>query len=128
MRWQTKARAFNALSAVPFGSNLHFMLQRYFTRRLPRPETQVKAICTRAEKLLEEYVKLGSRAVNASTFFEFGTGRDLVVPLAISAHGARRFITVDIEPLGKLDLVQANAAVVAKLTGMPRPAPSSWRD
>jgi SAM-dependent methyltransferase len=128
MHWQTKARAFNALSTVPFGTSLHFLLQRYVTRRLPRPEKQVQAIYARAKKLLEQYVRHSSRPVDGSTFFEFGSGRDLVIPLAISACGAKQFITVDIERLAKLDLVRSNAAVVARLSGAPRPALSSWSD
>jgi SAM-dependent methyltransferase len=128
MRWQTKARAFNALSVIPFGSSLHFWLQRYVTRRLPRPEKQVAAIYSRAQKLLEQYAVYGARTVDASTFFEFGSGRDLVVPLAISACGAKRFITMDIERLAKLDLVQSNAQVVARLSGLSRSAFSSWEE
>lgn len=128
MHWQAKARAFSALSIVPFGTSLHFLLQRYVTRRLPRPEKQIKAIYGRAQKLLEQYVAHGARAVNTSTFFEFGSGRDLVVPLAISACGARRFVTVDIERLARLDLVRSNAAAVARLSGAARPALSSWDD
>ena len=128
MHWQAKARAFSALSIVPYGTSLHFLLQRYVTRRLPRPEKQIKAIYGRAQKMLEHYLDHGARPLNLSTFFEFGSGRDLVVPLAISACGARRFITVDIERLAKLDLVRSNAAVVARLSGAARPAVSSWDD
>jgi SAM-dependent methyltransferase len=128
MHWQTKARAFRALSVVPFGANLHFLLQRHLTRRLPRPEKQVKAIYTRAQRLLERYAIHGTRATDSSTFFEFGSGRDLVVPLAISACGAKRFVTMDIERLAKLDLIRSNAAIVAKLNGTARPPLSSWAD
>jgi SAM-dependent methyltransferase len=128
MHWQAKARAFNALSTVPFGTSLHFVLQRYVTRRLPRPEKQVKAIYAFSQKLLARYVEYGTRAVDVSTFFEFGSGRDLVVPLAISAGGAKRFITVDIERLAKLDLVRSNADLIANLSGVARPALSSWDD
>jgi SAM-dependent methyltransferase len=128
MHWQTKARAFSALSIVPFGTSLHFLLQRYVTRRLPRPEKQVRAIYARTQKLLEQYAMHGAREVNSSTFFEFGSGRDLVVPLAISACGAKHFITVDIERLAKFDLVRSNAALVAKIGGATRPVMSSWSD
>jgi SAM-dependent methyltransferase len=128
MHWQTKARAFNVLSGVPFGTSLHFMLQRYVTRRLPRPEKQVKAIYLLALRLIEQYARHGSRPLPDSTFFEFGSGRDLVVPLAISACGARQFITVDVERLAKLDLVRSNVGFVANLSGMTRPALSSWED
>jgi SAM-dependent methyltransferase len=128
MRWQAKARAFKLLSGVPFGTSLHFMLQRYVTRRLPRPEKQVKAIYEFSQKLLSLYKTHSTRDVGASTFFEFGSGRDLVVPLAFSAGGAKRFLTLDIERLAKLDLVRSNAGLVAKLSGVTRPALSSWED
>jgi hypothetical protein len=128
MHWQTKARAFRALSVIPFGTSLHFLLQRHVTRRLPRPEKQVKAIYGRAQKLLTQYATYGARVVDASTFFEFGSGRDLVVPLAFSACGAKRFFTVDIERLAKLGLVQSNVAIVARLSGAARPSRSLWDD
>jgi SAM-dependent methyltransferase len=128
MHWQTKARAFKALSVVPFGTNLHFLLQRHVTRRLPRPEKQVKAIYDRAQKLLERYAAYGSRPAETSTFFEFGSGRDLVVPLAFSACGAKRFVTMDIERLAKFDLVRSNAAIVAKLSGAAQAPLSTWTD
>src|SRR5258706_13196996 len=111
MQWQTKAQAFRALSVVPFGTDLHFLLQRYVTLRLQRSEKQVRAIYAFAQTLLEQYAAHGGRALALSTFFEFGSGRDLVVPLAVSAGGAKRFITVDIERLAKLDLVRSNAAI-----------------
>ncbi len=128
MRWQTKARAFKVLSGVPFGTSLHFMLQRYVTRRLPRPEKQVKTIYEFSQKLLSLYAAHSTHDVSASTFLEFGSGRDLVVPLAFSAGGAKRFMTLDIERLAKLDLVRSNAGLVAKLSGVSRDAPSSWED
>jgi len=128
MHWQTKARAFRVLSAVPFGTSMHFMLQRHVTHRLPRPEKQVKAIYARADRLLAQYAIHGARAVDASEFFEFGSGRDLAVPLAFSAFGAKRFTTVDIERLAKLDLVRSNATIIARLSGTARPAPTTWSD
>jgi SAM-dependent methyltransferase len=128
MHWQTKARAFRVLSAVPFGTNAHFLLQRHVTRRLPRPEKQVKAIYGRAQSLLAQFTMHSNRAVDTATFFEFGSGRDLIVPLAFSACGAKRFITVDIERLARLDLVRSNATIVARLSGATRPPLSSWDD
>lgn len=89
---------------------------------------QVKAIYLLALRLIEQYARHGSRPLPDSTFFEFGSGRDLVVPLAISACGARQFITVDVERLAKLDLVRSNVGFVANLSGMTRPALSSWED
>ncbi|MCP3388334.1 methyltransferase domain-containing protein [Bradyrhizobium sp. CCGB12] len=128
MRWQAKARAFAVLSNIPFGDDLHYALQRYVTRRLPRPEKQVRSIYGFAQRLVGIYAEYGSRPIQDSTFFEFGAGRDLIVPLAFSAHGAKRFITVDIERLAKLDLVRSNAAVISRASGANRPDINSLED
>lgn len=128
MRWQTKARAFSVLSNIPWGEDLHYALQRYVTRRLPRPEKQVRSIFTLAQRLLAIHEKYSLRPLRDSTCFEFGAGRDLIVPLAFSAHGARRFITVDIERLAKLELIRSNAAIVSRLSGTDHPEINSLED
>ncbi|MEY9362209.1 methyltransferase domain-containing protein [Bradyrhizobium yuanmingense] len=128
MRWQTKARAFSVLSNIPWGEDLHYALQRYVTRRLPRPERQVRSIYTLAQRLLGVHDRYSIRPLRDSTFYEFGAGRDLIIPLAFSAHGARRFITVDIERLAKLELIRANAAVISRLSGTDHPDLNSVED
>lgn len=128
MRWETKARAFRVLSRVPFGPDLHFALQRYVTRRLPRPEKQIRSIYTLSQQLIARYREFGSRPIELSTFFEFGAGRDLAVPLTFGAGGAKRFVTVDIERLAKLDLIGSNARIIANLAGIAAPTLSSWDD
>jgi SAM-dependent methyltransferase len=128
MHWQAKARAFAVLSSIPFGENLHYALQRYVTRRLPRSEKQVRSIYSFAQRLVGIYAEYGNRPIQDSTFFEFGAGRDLIVPLAFSAHGAGRFITVDIERLAKLDLIRSNAAIVSRASGANRPDIASLDD
>ena len=128
MRWQAKARAFSLLSNIPNGNDLHYALQRYVTRRLPRPERQVNSIYNFSRRLLDLYSRLGTRPVEQSVFFEFGAGRDLILPLAVAAHAAKRFITVDIERLARLDLVRMNAEIISRLGDSPRPTLSSWND
>lgn len=128
MRWQTKARAFSALSNIPWGEDLHYALQRYVTRRLPRPEKQVRSIYTLAQRLLAVHETYSLRPLRDSTCFEFGAGRDLIVPLAFSAHGARRFITVDIERLAKLELIRSNAAIISRLSGTDHSDMNSLED
>ncbi|WP_161534262.1 class I SAM-dependent methyltransferase [Bradyrhizobium sp. LCT2] len=128
MRWQTKARAFSVLSNIPLGEDIHYALQRYVTRRLPRPEKQVRSIYTLAQRLLGVHQKYSRRPLRDSTCFEFGAGRDLIVPLAFSAHGALRFITVDIERLAKLELIRSNAAIISRVSGASQPDLNSLDD
>jgi SAM-dependent methyltransferase len=128
VRWQSKARAFAVLSKIPFGEGLHYALQRYVTRRLPRSEKQVKSIYSFARRLVDIYQKNGLRPLQDSTCFEFGAGRDLIVPLTFSAHGAERFITVDIERLARLELIRSNAAIISGVSGTSRPEMNSLED
>ena len=120
MHWQAKARAFRVLSNIPFGESLHYAMQRYVTRRLPRSEKQVASIYSSARRLIDLYEAHGPRPLRDSTCFEFGAGRDLIVPLAFSANGAKRFITVDIERLAKLQLIRSNAAIISRISGTRR--------
>ena len=128
MRWQTKARAFSILSNVPRGGDIHYALQRYVTRRLPRPEKQVRSIYTLAQRLLDVHERYSLQPLRESTCFEFGAGRDLIIPLAFSAHGAKRFITVDIERLARLDLIRSNAAIISRASGTSHPDINSLED
>lgn len=128
MHWQAKARTFRVLSNIPFGETMHYAMQRYVTRRLPRSEKQVGSIYSSARRLSELYETHGPRRLRDSTCFEFGAGRDLIIPLAFSAHGAKRFITVDIERLAKLNLIRSNAAIISRVSGVNRPDLRSLED
>lgn len=121
MHWRAKARAFAVLSNIPFGETLHYAMQRYVTRRLPRSEKQVTSSYDSARRMIDFYETYGQRPLRDSTCFEFGAGRDLIMPLAFSAHGAKRFFAVDIERLAKLDLIRSNAAIVSRASGVSRP-------
>jgi len=128
VHWQTKARAFSFLSNIPFGEDIHYGLQRYVTRRLPRPEKQVRSIHAFARRLIEVHEMYSLRPLKDSTCFEFGAGRDLIIPLSFSAHGVHRFITVDIERLAKLALVRSNATIISRLGGISVPDLTSLDD
>jgi SAM-dependent methyltransferase len=128
VRWQVKARALAALSVMPFGGVLHYALQRYVTRRLPRPEKQVRSIYALAQRLVQVYAEYAKQPLQDSTFFEFGAGRDLIIPMAFSALGAKRFITFDIERLAKPDLIRSNAEIVSRASGAARADIRSFKD
>lgn len=128
MHWQAKARAFSVLAAIPFGEDLHYVLQRYVTRRLPRPEKQVRSIYALAQRLVQIYAEYAKQPLQESTFFEFGAGRDLIIPMAFSALGAKRFITFDIERLAKPDLISSNAAIISRAAGTAHADIPSFKD
>jgi SAM-dependent methyltransferase len=126
-RWQMKAWMFRALSTVPKGEELHYWMQRRITKRLPRSEAQLLSIDNMAGRLFQLYCGHQARPASAATFFEFGAGRDLAVPLGFSARGTGRYIALDIEPLAKIDLIAAASHFLVKRHGLCRPPVSDWK-
>jgi hypothetical protein len=43
MHWQHKALAFRAFGALPGGKHVHYVTQRYVTKRFPRPPARIQA-------------------------------------------------------------------------------------
>jgi hypothetical protein len=123
-----KSAAFRALSAVPFGSELHYSAQRYLTRNFPRRPKTLDALWAKAEALVGDYAKHASRPIEDSVFLELGAGRDLAVPIALRLQGVRQVVPIDIERLARLDLVVHAAAYFCRKLSRPVPTWTSWDD
>jgi SAM-dependent methyltransferase len=108
MNWTSKARLLQALSATPGGSIVHHALQRYVSRSLPRPDSELDEICEVAVRLVAHYRRFSERP-DQSRWFEFGAGRDLSNALALVKHGVASVHAVDIKRLAKLPYVRAAA-------------------
>ncbi|RXH19837.1 hypothetical protein [Bradyrhizobium guangzhouense] len=103
MDWRIKALAFRALE-FPGGALAHYFLQRHVTRTWPRPAKSLDSLADRARGVLEDYARhVGG---TPEDMIEIGAGRDLAVPLALRRLGVKRVMTIDIEKLARLDLVQ----------------------
>ncbi|WNG33882.1 class I SAM-dependent methyltransferase [Archangium violaceum] len=104
MHWKLKAALQNAISLGP--SNLshatYYWAQRHFGGlKKINPVKRLSAgieICKRIKRL--NYQPQGK------VFFEVGTGRAPIVPMAYWLMGAKRIITVDINPYLKGELVK----------------------
>jgi hypothetical protein len=108
------------------GENLHFLMQRYLTRSWPRPTGILTAFIDSASETLSTFSTHSDTPVSKSAFLEIGAGRDLAI--ALKLLGAKQVTAVDIRRLGKLDLVNHAAAVLADPLGMeaaPRAEQSS---
>jgi hypothetical protein len=114
------------LDLLPFGENLHFLMQCYLTRSWPRPTSILKAFIDRASETLNTFSTHSGTPVNKARFLEIGAGRDLAVPIALKLLGAGHITAVDIKRLAKLDLVNHAAAVLAEQIGMEVPPFASW--
>ena len=128
VHWKLKAAAFRVLDRVPFGTQAHFLSQRYLTRTWPRPRHWLTPFLGVATDVLDAFAQHGLTDAASATFLEIGAGRDLAVPIALRLSGAGRVIAVDIQRIARLDLINHAAAVIADELGHEAPKFSSWAD
>lgn len=105
MTWRYKAHLQFVFSIVPFGDRLNYLCQRRVTRTLPISDAKFVYIVSVASEHIEIVRQYWGHHFEEATFYEFGAGWDLMVPLAFYTFGVERQILVDIHNLLKLDLV-----------------------
>ena len=128
MNWRAKAIAFRFLSVVPGGSRIHFFAQRYLTGTLPRPHKHVCQLLEWARTTISDFTAHSAVAIEQSTFYEVGAGRDLCVPLSLRMLGVRQVLTSDIERLAKLAMVNHAAKCLCADFGRATMSFSSWQE
>lgn len=116
MRWLAKAALQRALGILPQGERLNYVFQRRVLRSLPVGEATQRQKFTRALAHLGAYERFGPGVPLAeATFFEFGAGWDLAVPLAYVLLGVGRQVLVDIRPSARTELVNETIAAFDRL-------------
>ncbi len=117
MRWLAKAALQRALGFLPQqGEPLNYLLQRRVLRTLPGGEATLRQKFARAATHLAAYEAHGPGTPAAeATFFEFGAGWDLAIPLAYALLGVGRQVVIDIRPSARLELVEATLATYERL-------------
>ncbi len=104
MHWKTKARIQNVVSLFPssFSYSIYYWLQRNFggLRRLD-PMPRLKA----GVETWQQITALGYDP-QQKIFFEVGTGRVPIVPVAYWLMGAKSIISIDVNPYLKSELVK----------------------
>ncbi len=110
MHWKLRALAHLILSSVPFGERLNYVLQRHLTRSLPISDAQFAELADIGKAHADAFSRYGNRTLAEATFYEFGAGWDLVIPLSLYALGVSRQILVDIRPLVRAELVNDTIA------------------
>lgn len=129
MRWKTKALVQGAFSRVPGGESLNYLCQRRIFRSLPVDDTIFNGKAEIARRHLEHLTEHGQIPVGEARFYEFGAGKDLILPLCLYSHGANKQLLVDIRPLARDELVldtlrRLNAGVVPALPRAPGSVPA----
>ncbi len=104
MRWQHKALAFRAFGALPGGGHLHYAIQRYVTKTIPRPPARIQAIYNGSFLAHIEAFKRNGALLDGG-LFEFGAGWDLCGNIALWCLGIEHQLVVDLNRHTRLSLV-----------------------
>jgi SAM-dependent methyltransferase len=130
MRWLAKAALQRALGVLPQGERLNYVFQRHVLHSFPVGDGALRQKFTRAVNHLAAYEEhaQGVRASDA-TFYEFGAGWDLAIPIAFAMLGVGRQVLVDIRPSARVELVAETVAAFNRLRpGLEESSGRSLRD
>src|SRR6478672_153786 len=105
MNWKWKACMQMALSTVPGGERANYFLQKHITKSLPLSETAFADQVGYAQQHIQAIRQYYKKPLQEATFYEFGAGWDLIVPLALYSFGIEKQILVDIHSLVRPSLV-----------------------
>ncbi|HEY8048934.1 MAG TPA: class I SAM-dependent methyltransferase [Ramlibacter sp.] len=120
MHWKLKAAAFRALSSLPFGERLHYLLQRRVTRQWPRRADALDSLLLSAKRIRSTARGTGNH------FLEIGAGRDLAVAVGLRLLGVPRITCVDVSRLARPELIAHAARHMAGRLGVPAPEIADW--
>ena len=116
MRWVAKAAVQRGLGVVPQGERLNYVFQRHVLHSLPAGESVFRRKFSRAQQHLRAYEEHGpGTPAIGSTFYEFGAGWDLAIPLSFVALGVGRQVLVDIRPSVRVELVNDSLDALGRL-------------
>jgi SAM-dependent methyltransferase len=116
MRWVAKAAVQRGLGALPQGERLNYVFQRHVLHSFPVRDAAYRQKFTRAVAHLGAYEEHGSGVPAAeATFYEFGAGWDLAIPLSYALLGIGRQVVIDIRPSARTELVNETIAALERL-------------
>jgi len=106
MDWKYKALLQWGFSHLPGGERMNYFFQRRVTKNLPVDQITFTSRVVAARQHLEALRRYANQPLKTLTFYEFGAGWDLIVPLTLYALGVNRQILVDIRSLIRPDLIE----------------------
>lgn len=118
--WRVKALLQKALSSLPGGPQLNYVLQRRVTHGIPISEARLLESVDNARAHLDAYLRHASppAPVAEAVFYEFGAGWDLHLPLTLFGLGVRHQIVVDRTPHTRAELVDDVVARLSSTTAL----------
>jgi SAM-dependent methyltransferase len=117
VRWLAKAMLQTALSHAPGGERLNYVLQRRVLHTLPLSPEGFRRKAARALEHFAAFREFVGIEPAAASFYEFGAGWDLTIPLTYYALGLECQTLVDIRPLARLELVEHSIRLFGQLEG-----------
>lgn len=116
MRWLAKAALQRGLGVLPQGERVNYVFQRHVLHSFPVGDAALRQKFTRATSHLAAYEEHGAGVPAAeATFFEFGAGWDLAIPLAYALLGVGRQVVIDIRPSARVELLNETIAAFERL-------------
>jgi SAM-dependent methyltransferase len=116
MRWLAKAALQRGIGALPQGERLNYVFQRHVLHSFPVGPAALRQKFTRAVNHLGLYEQHGPDVLaEEATFFEFGAGWDLAIPLSYALLGVGSQIVIDIRPSARTELVSDTIAKLERL-------------
>ena len=116
MRWLAKAALQKGIGVLPQGERLNYVFQRRVLHSLPAGDGALRQKFSRAVQHLGAYEEHGPGVpAAAATFYEFGAGWDLAIPLAYGLLGIGHQVLVDIRPSARVELVNDSLASFERL-------------
>lgn len=116
MRWLAKAALQRTLGLLPQGERLNYVFQRHVLHSFPIGDGSLRQKFTRATNHLALYEEHGPDVPAAeATFYEFGAGWDLAIPIAYALLGVGSQVVVDIRPSARRELVNETLAAYGRL-------------
>jgi SAM-dependent methyltransferase len=101
---------------VPQGERLNYVFQRHVLHSFPLGDSAYRQKFTRAVHHVAAYEEHGpDLPVAEATFFEFGAGWDLAIPISYALLGVGRQIVIDIRPSARIELVNETIAALGRL-------------
>jgi SAM-dependent methyltransferase len=105
MNWKYKALLQLFFSNVPLGERLNYFFQRHVMKSLPTTDAKFSSNVSTAKEHIDMIERFYHRPLGSATFYEFGSGWDMKIPLAFYAFGVQHQILIDIRNLVRPDLV-----------------------
>jgi SAM-dependent methyltransferase len=87
------------LSVVPAGERLNYFFQTHVTKTLPTSDAGFAAKVSYAKKHIDAINRHYDRSPREATFYEFGAGWDMIIPLAFYGFGVGHQILIDVRNL-----------------------------